>query len=246
MNFVSDETRSQRRHYPYWCEGTLSTKPRRLSTPALTGLVYSHVALEPKVERSMLANAGYLKRGVACASRLGMVFSVVLLAGCGAIWDQMYPPEDPREALAFHLASPQPNADWQLRAGPLGDPQVYVQPTPLFTAAAIEMAAPMIDARKQYFVGVKLDATAAQRLAQATQRQVPMPSVMLQSLQADRPASRVLASGTQPGWLALLEHSKLISVMPIDQPITGGTFAIPVRDAAAAQALSKAFGSMPQ
>lgn len=180
---------------------------------------------------------------VRALGRYAGVVSLGLLGGCGAMWDSVYPPQDPRDALSFHAASMTAYADWSLRTGPLGHPQIFIQPAPLFTAASIEMAAPMVDARKQYFVGVKLDPQATRRLAAATQAAVPVSSVVLKPV-APGPA----LSGTGSGWqghVALLQKSQLISVMPVDQPISTGTFAIPVRNAAAAQELSDALNARP-
>ena len=144
----------------------------------------------------------------------GVLVATALLSGCGALWDSMYPPVEDRDKLAFHLGRTEPYGDWQLRAGPLGDPRVYVQPVALFTGSAIELAAPMVDARKQYFVGVKLNPEAAGRLARATENSVGESVVLL--------------------W-----ETRLVNVMPIDAPIPLGTFAIPVKDVSAAYDLSR-------
>lgn len=176
-------------------------------------------------------------------SRLAGMVCLTLLVGCGAMWEAAYPLQDPREDLTFHLASFTPYADWNLRTGPLGDPQIYVQQSALFTGASIEMAAPMVDAGKQYFVGVKLEPVAARRLAGATRAPEQVSSVVRKPSLPGTLLAR--APGGWQGYIALLERSKLVSVMPVDQPIAGGTFAIPVIDAAAAQALSDALSARP-
>lgn len=176
-------------------------------------------------------------------SRLAGMACLTLLGGCGAMWDAVYPPQDPREDLTFHLASLTPYADWTLRTGPLGDPQIYVQPSALFSGASIEMAAPMVDASKQYFVGVRLEPVAARRLAGATQAPKQVSSIVRKPA---LPGQLIVsASDVRLAYIALLQRSQLVSVMPVDQPIPGGTFAIPVNDAAAAQALSNAFNVRP-
>ena len=165
--------------------------------------------------KRLIARKSLTKLAIAPLPRfLSVVVAATLLSGCGALWDSMYPPVEDRDKLAFHLGRPEPYGDWQLRTGPLGDPRVYVQPVALFTGSAIELAAPMVDARKQYFVGVKLNPEAAGRMARATENSVGESVVLL--------------------W-----EARLVNVMPIDAPVRLGTFAIPVKDVSAAYDLSR-------
>ncbi len=145
---------------------------------------------------------------------LSVSVALTLLSGCGALWDSIDPPVEERDKLAFHLGRTEPYGDWQLRTGPLGHPRAYVQPVALFTGSAIDLAAPMVDARKQYFVGIKLSPEASARLARATEKSVGESVVLL--------------------W-----EARLVNVMPIDAPIMLGTFAIPVKDVSAAYDLSR-------
>lgn len=156
---------------------------------------------------------GVVKQGV-LGLRTALIALLCLgLSGCGAIWDSIYPPVETRDQMVFHVAKDTPYANWQLKMGPLGNPTVYVQPEPLFKGSAIEMVEPMRDASGTYFVGVMVSPDAATRLAQATQ--------------------------SPPVLITLLWQGGLFKVLPVQEPITGGTFAIAVKDAASADILSR-------
>lgn len=144
---------------------------------------------------------------------ISLLLVATLLSGCGAIWDDMYPPTEVRDQMTFHLAREQPYSTWPLRMGAQGKPRAYVQPQALFQGSAIDMAAPMVDAQGRYFVGVKLGPDAARRLAQATQTDVQA--------------------------MALVWQGRLFQVLKVQEPIALGTFAIPVSNAASAQELSR-------
>lgn len=181
--------------------------------------------MKPLIKRKLLIKSTVpLLSSLPCLPRssrwIGAFVTVTLLSGCGALWDSIHPPVEERDKLAFHLGRTEPHVGWQIRTGPLGDPRVYIQPAALFTGSAIELAAPMVDARKQYFVGVKLNPQASARLARATENSVGESVVLL--------------------W-----ESRLVNVMPIDAPIMLGTFAIPVKDLSAAYDLSRLLSPAP-
>jgi len=153
------------------------------------------------------------------ASRVFQVaYSIVMmlfLSGCGAIWDSIYPPEDPREHIAFHLGSDKPQPGWKLYAGSGGMPDIYVQPQALMTGGSIRQADPLADRQGRYYVGVSVTEQAASRLGMATER-----------------VSR--------GYLlVIVEKGKLAGAMPLQEPITGTQFAIPVKSVQDAVSLAK-------
>lgn len=144
----------------------------------------------------------------------------LLLPGCGAIWDQLYPIEDKRAQAGFYLSQ----ATYEqglLSFTPRGGGQrLYLQQQPLVTGSEIQSATPMVDASGHFFVAIRLKDSGARKLAQATAK----------------------SHGQS---LALRLGDQLLGAAPIDGPIDKGLFAMATRDRASAIALAQLLSPAP-
>lgn len=149
------------------------------------------------------------------AMRWATAMLTVLLSGCGALWDGMYPPPpDPRATVGFYLAKTEPTADWVKREGVGGRPVLFLAQEPIVTGTEIMAATPMTDPTGYFFVAIRLNDSGARKLAQASARAV----------------------GDQ---LALVINDRLLGAALIDAPIEQGLFAMATRDKSSAFVLSQ-------
>ena len=154
--------------------------------------------------RELSCNAAQFLRIL--ARWLGLVGSLSALAGCGAIYDSMFPPPpDERQQIVFYIGQQAYEPSLVLRTGRGGYPRLYTEQKAIVTGADIEMAVPMKDAAGYFFVGIRLTDSGARKLAQASKR----------------------AIGKE---LALVADELLIGSALIDSPLDKGTFAMATRD----------------
>jgi len=139
----------------------------------------------------------------------------VMLSGCGALWDAMYPPPpDPRATVGFYLAKTEPKEGWVKRVGTGGSQVLYLAQEPIVTGSEIQAATPMTDPAGYFFVAIRLNDSGGRKLAQASARAV----------------------GDQ---LALVINDRLLGAALIDAPIEQGLFAMATLDKSSAFILSQ-------
>lgn len=139
---------------------------------------------------------------------------LVLLTGCGAIYDAIVPPPpDDRQHIAFYFAQSEYEQGLVMRAARGGEPKLYAQQTPIVEGTDIKRAVAMRDAAGYFFVGIQLNDSGARKLAQASPAMI----------------------GKQ---LALVVDGRLFGMALIDGPIDKGMFAMATADRNAAFALA--------
>lgn len=153
-------------------------------------------------------------------SRVFLVFFALSIAGCGAIWDNLFPLDDERSQIGFYLARPTYEQGLMSFTPRGGGQRLYLQQQPIVTGLEIRSATPMIDATGHFFVAIRLKDSGARKLAQATE-------------------------DSKGHLLALRAGDQLIGAAPIDGPIDKGLFAMATRDRASAIALSQLLNPAP-
>ncbi len=149
-----------------------------------------------------------------CFRVLVTTFLVVVLPGCGAIYDVVVPPPpDERRSVAFYYAQEDYEQGLVMRTAGGGEPKLYTQQKPIVEGTDIKMVAPMKDPAGYFFVGIQLNNSGARKLAQTTPQMI----------------------GKQ---LALVINDRLLGAALIDGPIEQGMFALATSDRNAAFALS--------
>jgi hypothetical protein len=143
-----------------------------------------------------------------------VVACLLMLSGCGALWESMYPSEASKlPTYAFHLASTQDAPGLLPWSDGPGRHTLYLQRESLLTRSDIKGASPMVDAAGQFFVAIRLSDSGSRKLTSVSRDHIGQS-------------------------LALVTGGHLIGSALIDGPIDKGLFAMAVTSRNSAFALA--------
>ena len=146
---------------------------------------------------------------------LAFIVFMPTLAGCGAIWESIYPSEPENlPPYAFHIASESDAVGLLAWTDTQGRQTLYLQREPILTRTDVKAASPMVDPRGHYFVAIRLTDGGSRKLARVSSEHIGQS-------------------------LALVTGSYLMGAALIDGPIDKGLFAMAVTSRTSAVALAK-------